>query len=371
MTDKLLRTAIGLIGAFITLAANPCADAVTIDTVPIGNPGNAADTRYSLNPNGVGSVGQSFKMGKTEITNAQYVEFLNAVAADDPYGLYNENMGIQSYGGIQRYGSAPNYIYYIKPPAFGRPYSYNNKPVVYVSSVDAMRFANWLHNGQPTGAEDASTTEDGAYTLNGAVNDEAIFAITRNPGARWWLPSEDEWYKAAYYDPSSESYYDYPTGTNNVPNNNKPVNDSGNSANFAADPCQICDSAYPYVEVGAYAQSHSPYGTFDQGGNALEWTETFTAGFSYTRILRGGSWYDYYYYLRAGNVFYAYGPTFEDGSTGNIGFRVASSAVPEPGAALLFLTGLVARNSFRWRRSNGMNSVLRLSRPSLGAARAQ
>jgi formylglycine-generating enzyme required for sulfatase activity len=355
MASAFRRATINLIGAFITLAANQCAHAVTIDTVLIGNPGNPADTRYfidAFHQNGVGSVGQSFNMGKTEITNAQYVEFLNAVAADDPYGLYNENMGITgSAGGIQQYGSTPNYTYYIKPPPLGRSYSYNNKPVVFVSSADAMRFANWLHNGQPTGAEDPTTTEDGAYTLNGAVTDDALAAITRNPGARWWLPNEDEWCKAAYYDPASESYYDYPTGTNAVPNNNRPSNDTGNSANISGDPCPGCDVAYPFTDAGAYALSRSPYGTFDQGGNALEWTETLaTTPPTNYRVLRGGSFNDLYYYLHAGRPFYSYKPTYEDGGSGANSFRVASSVVPEPGTALLLVTGLCATGGWRCLR---------------------
>jgi sulfatase modifying factor 1 len=353
MANAFRRATIGLIGAFITLAANPSAQAVTIDTVLIGNPGNPADTRYFIDAyhqDGVGSVGRSFNMGKTEITNTQYVEFLNAVAADDPYGLYNENMGIPgSVGGIERYGSAPNYIYYIKPPPLGRSYSYNNKPVVFVSSADAMRFVNWLHNGQPTGAEDSTTTEDGAYTLNGAVTDDVLAAITRNPDARWWLPNEDEWCKAAYYDPATESYFDYPTGTNDVPNNNRPANDNGNSANFAANPCTGCDVAYPFTDAGAYALSRSPYGTLDQGGNALEWLETLatTAPTSY-RVLRGGSFNDFYYYLHAGTPFYSHQPTYEDGGSGANSFRVASSVVPEPGTAELLVAGLGVIGG--WRR---------------------
>jgi hypothetical protein len=73
--------------------------------------------------------------------------------------------------------------------------------VDFVSFWNALRFANWLHNGQPRGLQDETTTEDGAYTLTptGIVNN----TITRNPGAVVFLPSENEWYKAAYYDPAT------------------------------------------------------------------------------------------------------------------------------------------------------------------------
>src|SRR6476660_2688607 len=50
---------------------------LTISTVPIGNPGNPADTRYT--PTGIGSVAYNFRLATTEVTNAQYVEFLNNV----------------------------------------------------------------------------------------------------------------------------------------------------------------------------------------------------------------------------------------------------------------------------------------------------
>ena len=67
------------------------AQAVTIDLVPVGNPGNAADTRY--NATGFGSVGYNYQIGKYEVAAGQYTEFLNAVADADPNRLYNTNMG--------------------------------------------------------------------------------------------------------------------------------------------------------------------------------------------------------------------------------------------------------------------------------------
>ena len=91
-----------------------------------------------------------------------------------------------------------------------------NLPVTYVSWGDAARFANWMQNNQPTGAQGPLTTETGAYALNGAVTDAALNAVTRSLTAAIVIPSEDEWYKAAYYDATS-SYYNYPTSSNTVP----------------------------------------------------------------------------------------------------------------------------------------------------------
>jgi formylglycine-generating enzyme required for sulfatase activity len=146
------------------------------------------------------------------------------------------------------------------------------------------------------------------------------------------LPSEDEWYKAAYYDGST--YYDYPTGTDTVPDNNLPSLDSGNSANFKVGPEYTTgDSSYPMTDAGAYTLSPSPYGTFDQGGNVWEWNEAHINVLS--RKLRGGSWGSGSGELRS-SAFAGTGAT--SGSVG-IGFRVAT--VPEPGTAVLAMVGCV------------------------------
>src|SRR5213595_938486 len=98
-----MKTSYAFVIVFTCAASAP---AITINTVSVGNPGNAADTRYidASHPNGVGAVSYSFNIGKTEVTNAQYVAFLNAVAKSDPYELYNTSMGT-NFGGIVRSGS--------------------------------------------------------------------------------------------------------------------------------------------------------------------------------------------------------------------------------------------------------------------------
>jgi formylglycine-generating enzyme required for sulfatase activity len=320
------------------------AHAVTIETVPVGNPGNAPDTRYidSFHPNGVGAVGYDFRVGKTEITNAQYVSFLNAVAASDHFELYNADMGSSSYGGIVRNGTPGNYSYSIKAAALAGTYAYDHKPVLFVDSGDAMRFANWLHNDQPTGAQDANTTENGAYALNGATSNAALAAVSRNSGARWWLPNEDEWYKAAYYSSGTQTYYDFPTHTNSVPNNNQPSSDTGNSANFYNSGYTTGNSIYPLTDAGDYELSPSPYGTFDQGGNAWEWNETPFIGSFTTRGIRGGWAHTSSNSMRA-SAWDSFSPALDT----LIGFRVARIAVPEPSTLLL---GGLAGVGLLWRR---------------------
>jgi formylglycine-generating enzyme required for sulfatase activity len=299
--------------------------AANIETVPVGNPGNAADTRYE-SP-GYGSIGYTYNIGKYEVTAGQYMEFLNKVAGVDTYGLYNTNMWSDSYGcKIERYAGSGT---------VGDPYQYRvagdraNRPVNYVSWGDSARFANWLHNNQPAGAQGLATTEDGAYYLNGATSNAALLAVNRESDWKWAITSEDEWYKAAYYNPATGNYYDYPTSSNSVPG--RDLNDvSGNNANYYGDPFPI-DSPYYTTVAGEFQNSDSPYGTFDQGGNVWEWNEAVLSG-SY-RGLRGGS-----FDVIVGDLL-ASSRGLNDPSLENyyIGFRV--SEVPEPTSMALLAVG--------------------------------
>jgi formylglycine-generating enzyme len=296
---------------FGTCDPDPCPP-VVIETVTIGNPGNAADTRY-VTP-GYGAVDYVYNIGKYEVTAGQYCEFLNAVAATDTYSLYHPAMWLNSYGcKIERSGTSGNYTYSVAE-------DWANRPVNYVSWGDAARFANWLHNGQPTGAQDLTTTEDGAYYLNGAMSSAALMAVTRKCGWQWAITSEDEWYKAAYHqnDGVTGNYWDYPTGTNNVPTSEAPpgTDMTNGSANYSS----AIGAPYYRTEVGAYnaKPSDSPYGTFDQGGNVWEWNEAAVSG-SY-RGLRGGAFVGGGYGLRASDRNY-YDPTLEFNN--DVGFRVS------------------------------------------------
>ena len=237
--------------------------AISMETVPIGDLGNPGDTAYD----GHGSVNYGYEIGTYEVTAGQYTEFLNAVAETDTYGLYNSNMETTFGCRITQNGDSPDYSYDFSN-APGGAEEWEDRPVNYVSWGDAARFANWMHNGQPTGAQGDATTEDGAYDLDGATSAGDLLDVSREPDAKWFLPTLDEWYKAAYY--NGTGYYDYPTGTDEAPTAEVP--DGGeNSANF--DFVNTTGNHYR-TEVGAYPDSDSPYGTFDQGGNVEEWHET-------------------------------------------------------------------------------------------------
>jgi formylglycine-generating enzyme required for sulfatase activity len=292
------------------------ASAVTMAWTPIGNPGNACDPQSQ---GCFGVVGYAYQIGTYEVTNAQYAEFLNAKAAFDPLGLYNPLMGDAAIlGGITRSGSDGSYTY---SAIGGRA----NMPVNYVSFYDALRFANWMNNGQ--GFAD---TETGAYTLLGATPIPSNEPVMRNAGATIVLTSEDEWYKAAYYDGVMASYFDYPAGSDTQITCAAP-NAAANQAN--------CDSS-GLTDVGSYPGSASPYGTFDQGGNIIEWNEALLA-FG-VRGVRGGV----YNSGPFGLVASAQGTSPPGTETRQIGFRIAM--IPEPGTGLLVIAGLLGLA--RWRR---------------------
>jgi len=290
---------------------------MVIDTVPVGNPGNANDTEGD----GYGGVAYTYNIGKYEVTAGQYCDFLNAVAATDTYGLYNSTMDGGSHGcQITQNGTSGSYTYDFSGRPSGTEADWVNRPVNYVSWGDAARFANWLHNGQPTGAQDLTTTEDGSYFLDGATSNEDLMAITREGDATWAIPSEDEWYKAAYHkdDGVTGNYWDYPTKSDTVPTSEAPPGTdlTNGSANFN----WVMGSPYYRTEVGAYdaRPSDSPYGTFDQGGNVWEWNEALIGS---DRGLRGGSYNDTASTLASSTRYYSLTPSTE---TSSIGFRVAA-----------------------------------------------
>lgn len=251
---------------------------VIIPTVPVGNAGNAPDST------GFGAVGYDYRMGTFEITAGQYTEFLNAVAATDTFALYNASMASTSAGcRIARAGASGAFSYSV-------PADYANRPVNFVSWGDAARFANWMHNGQPSGAQGLSTTESGSYFLNG-VADSALNTITRSANATWVIPSEDEWYKSAYHrnNGTGAFYWVFATASDTTPGKNL-ADPAGNNANYGPNPATPIDGGIYWTTLaGEFQNSASSYGTFDQSGNVAEWTEA-RSGTGTLRVLRGGSY---------------------------------------------------------------------------------
>ena len=220
----------------VLLPASPSvAQSVNYETVMVGNPGNVADTT------GYGTVPYEYLIGKHEVTIGQYTEFLNAVAKNDPYSLWNASMASDpKRAGISRSGTNGAYAYSPKAPAGETPpgaSSPGDRPIGWIDWFDAARFANWIHNGQASG-----NTETGAYTLNGLTGGTAR---ARSPGARFFFPSENEWYKSAYYSPALKSgsggYFSYATQSNNAPGNI--IGSGSNQANYNTGVYSVTQSA--------------------------------------------------------------------------------------------------------------------------------
>jgi sulfatase modifying factor 1 len=342
--SRCVRLALGLVASVsIAVGAARAVPAATVNyqVVAVGNPGNAPDT------NGRGGVSSSYNIGKYEVTIGQYVEFLNAVATTSGETIYDSN--INTNGGVRGItrtgdGGGTPYSYAADISANAGGQSAANRPVTYVNWFNAARFANWMSNGQPSsGGQTASTTEDGAYNLSGApTTTVALNSTNPNTGAAplYALPTLDQWYKAAYYDPTlnggSGGYYAYATQSNTAPGNS--IGSAANQANhvvggsYAVTGAAFASNQNYLTDIGAFSGSGSSYGTFDQGGNTGEWYDP-GEGQSNSGIL-GGAWN-----LNNGgsstfNVSTPIGTADYD-----TGFRLVS-AVPEPGTIGMLASGL-------------------------------
>ena len=226
-------------------AVTPTPATIILDTVLVGDVANSADTTVMQDgSSGYGSVSYTYRIATNEVTNGQYTEFLNAVDASGAnlHALWNSGMTDNVNGGVLFNAGAQDGSKYSLKPGYG------NRPVISVDFFDAMRFANWLNNGQGSG-----DTETGAYTLSlGGL-------APRNAGVTVWIPSEDEWYKSAFYDPTpgaggGDNWWLYPTRSNLTPTSIDPNGSDQNSANYARGFT---------TDVGGYTLAKSYYGTFD------------------------------------------------------------------------------------------------------------
>jgi formylglycine-generating enzyme required for sulfatase activity len=293
---------------------------ITIETVRVRRAGNKPDTT------GYGRVDSNYGIGKYEITISQYTAFLNAVAASDPYRLYNPSLMTNPInGGITRSGSDGSYVY---TPITGT----DQLPITGVSWFDAARFVNWLDNGQPSGASSEQTTEDGTYTLNGAINGLSSSRNSINPNTntspQYAIPTENEWYKAAFYNPNrkrgADSYYRYATQSNQAPGNK--IGSDSNQVNYILDANGFYSiTQQPFVNttqnylspVGSYTGSAGPFGTFDQNGGV--WEVLDNGGVNRRDVpLRGGAWTSLASLLQSG---YSIAAATESEAV-NAGFRI-------------------------------------------------
>lgn len=283
------------------------ANQFTLDFTTIGNPGNSADTT------GYGSVGYAYRISTYEISQ-------NQITAATASGLQNVTAGAWS-GGL---------------------------PAANMSWFESAAFVNWLNT---------STGFAPAYNLSlaGSTWSMALWTATdigydannlyRNSQAKYFLPSENEFYKAAFGKSDGSGYYLYPTASNSAPT---PVASGTFLGTAVYNQGWIPPGPASIYDAGGL----SSYGTMGQGGNIQEWQESAADGTNDNvgdqRMVRGGYWYG-----GASDALYSstrssFGPTND---IVNLGFRVASVAVvPEPSSFATALAGLACVGFAMWRR---------------------
>jgi len=323
------------------LAAEPFLE---VTWVTVGDAGNTADTT------GFGAVADAFRIMTFEWTNGQYAEFLNAVdpQGNNPNSIYNMSMGSNARGGISfSAGNADGTKYAVRA-------NMGDKPVNFVSWYSAARVANWVNGGalvfSTTDATATAPQNVGAYTLGTATSGTTP---AKNSGASVWIPTENEWYKAAFYKGGSTNagYWDYATTSDSLPTavtaGGTGTGSAGSTGNFANYNNVAGWNAQNgnVTSVGTNGGS-SAYGTYDQAGNLREWND-LGGGTDATKGIRGGSWSSGQVALQVTTR------TTLDPSSANgddLGFRLVS-VVPEPSSTILVTIATVCL-AMRMRRES-------------------
>jgi formylglycine-generating enzyme required for sulfatase activity len=285
----------------------------------------------------IGAVSYEFRMATTEVTVGQWFEFVEAYA---PY----YDLG----GGIATPAFTSTSINYSFAGLFVRPDRSLDRAAD-MSWEYAARYVNWLHNDKvneqwafETGVYDTST-----FTVNpdGTYNHQ----VARSAGARYWIPSLNEWVKAAHYDPNrygpgQEGYWTYPNMSETQPVGAL-LPDEGGERN--AGPFQT--GIWP-MDVGSFDNVRSYFGLLDLSGGVTEWLETEESNtvFGQRRLQAGTSYgeywsddpfnYDRIDFHHAGYV----------DSVNPLGGLRLASIVPAPGVPVVF--GVIGITLFSRRR---------------------
>ena len=279
---------VGVLLSVANVASATVVQGINIDFVAIGDAGNAGDTRGAASPSGAGSVAYGYSIGKYEITNGQWDTFVSTAGAPTGNATAAYNTSASWTG--------------------------TDVPTNEVSWYEAAQFCNYLTTGDKSqGAYQWSGNDTNPGDFTGIDRDSAI----STHGTVYVIPTEDEWYKAAYY--TGSGYSTYANGTDTAPV-------AGVDTNY--------DSlgGQPW-EVGNGTPEQN--GTFDMLGNVWEWNETPLGS---NRVMRGGSHiYNGGPYVISSSYRDQYYPS---GDQHYIGFRVAS--VPEPATLSLLALGSLA-----------------------------
>lgn len=311
-----------------------------IDFVTVGAVNNPAFTRSGFPdwPNspsvGRGAVSYEYRIGRTEITTAQWMAFVNTfngtTAANAPPFFH--------WAGPFFWGAGPDPTYH--GPGFRYALPANNPsagmmPVYGISWRECALYCNWLQGGQSTdpaslltGAYDVSTWGTGAQ---GTFTD----APNHLPGARFWIPTFDEQLKAFHYDPNR---YGQGQGGYWLDKNMRDTTGIAGPPGVGQTSARWVDPNVPdgelMIPLGAYPDQVSPWGLLDTSGGTTEWNErTFpNIGLPRDRGCFGGS---------AGisstaDSIYAVSSLSPGSPSSDLGFRIASS-VPTPGSGVTAL----------------------------------
>ena len=306
--------------------------------VTVGDPGNAPfPGENGINVNR-GGVGYAYRMATTEVTVAQWLEFVEA------YSPFAEHPTLTSLTGdfIVPSQSEP-----VGPVTYSAFPDFVNTPTN-MSWRMAARYVNWLHNDKAItrDAFERGVYDTSTFTQNpdGSFNDQTTHA----PGARYWIPTYDEALKAVYYDPNrhgpgEDGWWMYPAGSDTPLIAGAP--EDGGQTNYGL------FTTFDYEahrDVGSYPEITTRWGLLDASGGMREWTEEWSSVLRTTRRVRGSG------FSSVGD------PSFEDNilfasnehptSVSVVGLRIAS-AIPAPGGVplmLMFLPKLLRRSRQCW-----------------------
>jgi len=322
--------------AFATLVVSGAAQAQPtpsygLDFVSIGSVGNRAALPHESPFLGIlqlGDVDYAYRISRTEITVGQWLEFANAYA---PYHSGNDLIELTGFS-LSPTGNPPG-----QGPAFEPTYQGSENWPADMGWRYAARYANWLHNGKAVTAE---AFESGAYDTStfgrdpqGRLTDQ----LSRSPGAKFWIPSWDEWAKAAYFDPDrygtgEEGYWLYPDeGLDTLVGGLPGTPGAETNAGILNPP--------PGIDVGSYPGTVSPWGLLDLSGGQWEWTETPVAlGGTRDRVILGSE-------LGGASQWDDVLGTFNPAPylAVGIGVRIASVPAPGPSCPLVILVLLRKR----------------------------
>ncbi|MEM6733501.1 MAG: SUMF1/EgtB/PvdO family nonheme iron enzyme [Myxococcota bacterium] len=341
-----MRTSAAALACFVLVASPVLGQQAPpdygFDFVTIGDVGNRGYDRDDLRDNitGLGSIDYEYRIARTEVTTAQYVEFRN--------GLIDAGLGAQLNVLPQFFGGGFDGERWVVLPGL------DDLPVAGVGWRDAALFVNWLHNDKKPVPE---SFQSGAYDIStfgslggGQFSDQS----TRSPGARYWIPSHDEWLKAAHWDPNKEGpgeggWWLYSDGSDTQPEPGLP-GEGETSAGL-----DVGDFTAFSVPLKSYPETQSPWGLLDLSGGAPEWTEGWTmpndVPVQEARIWQGngagtGTWNPDIPFFFSNDLAWEFGANRPDLSFRPISFRVAS-VIPSPGTGAILAAGLALAGTRR------------------------